>query len=408
MVVSGGQYNHAARDIINVTQNVLSAPSMPAPQAYGPGHQMVSLTDITLHSEVVRGPGYHIHAGELRGCPILARVFHGAKAKSASEHLQNASRLLRYQCPPPFKRAEVCLATALQDDLIRAFRLASKVIEGLVTALSYLDAIDASFDENMFETSHVLLDYEERVIFCPGISPTAPAPAEDRPNRLWNLFNSIAGHIFDSANGILRHGTDLPPTSHGREFVWSVVEHGRIRLEDLLKHIRDTVTAPITFKRVATSGLGSRYHRCVRYGRQQITFGGDPSDNAIIFHTSPLLDSTCQTCGEEMADQSRFMMVSKSSLNAASVSVASTPVVPARPGSVQKNFSAPPAPRIHYLPRSSKQCILRREIAMQGLAHKPVWRCILFLNDIEVGRGWALKAGAARNEASRQALINLT
>ncbi|KAJ7613911.1 hypothetical protein FB45DRAFT_258463 [Roridomyces roridus] len=181
--------------------------------------------DLTL--ELGSGPGYLLHAGEVKGRAVIVKVFNAGP--SAREHLEatvshsrgllhpNVLRIRDRSSPTSsynfiayenafWKAAEGPMAAALKDDLERSIVLGFKLVAGLSSGINYLDAQDLTVPSGV-ENYDVFLDINDRFLFSIDfpLSNTDTSQPEDDTRGSWSLFNALCQKVLRSANRVL-HG----------------------------------------------------------------------------------------------------------------------------------------------------------------------------------------------------------
>ncbi|KAJ7649765.1 hypothetical protein FB45DRAFT_2401 [Roridomyces roridus] len=127
------------------------------------GIKVIRDKHLNLAVEIGGGPGYLLHAGEIKGRAVIVKVFNAGP--TARDHLEatvlrsrgflhpNVLRIRGRSSPTSsyhfiayenafWKAAEGPLAAALKDDLERSIVLGFKLVAGLSSGINYLDAQD--------------------------------------------------------------------------------------------------------------------------------------------------------------------------------------------------------------------------------------------------------------------------
>ncbi|KAJ7649819.1 hypothetical protein FB45DRAFT_1017258 [Roridomyces roridus] len=187
--------------------------------------------DLTL--EIGSGPGYLLHAGEVKGRAVIVKVFNAGP--SAREHLEatvshsrgllhpNVLRIRGRSSPTSsynfiayehafWQAAEGPLAAALKDDLERSIVLGFKLVAGLSSGINYLDAQDLTTIRSraVLQNYNVFLDINDRFLFSIDfpLSNTDTSQPEDDTGDSWSLFNALCQKVLRSANRVL-HEEDI-------------------------------------------------------------------------------------------------------------------------------------------------------------------------------------------------------
>ncbi|KAJ7692843.1 hypothetical protein B0H17DRAFT_1179174 [Mycena rosella] len=194
------------------------------------GIEIIPNRHLKLTLEIGSGPGYFLHAGEIKGRAVIVKVFNaGPTVRSQLESTVTLSRGLMHpnvlriegiSSPASlahfiayenahWKAAEGPLAAALKDDLTRSITLGFKMIAGLSSGMNHLSIQGISLASLGVENFDIFLDINDRFLirFNPPMSAdtdcTENRQLEDNTARSWDIFNSLCQKVLRSANRVL-------------------------------------------------------------------------------------------------------------------------------------------------------------------------------------------------------------
>ncbi|KAJ7649784.1 hypothetical protein FB45DRAFT_885945 [Roridomyces roridus] len=181
------------------------------------GPEVVRYKDLNLTHEIGRGPGYLLHAGNMKRRAVIVKVFNaGTNARKHFEVTANLSRRLLHpnvlriegtSSPTSMhlfiayqdahrKTAEGPLAAALRDDLERSIMLGFKLISSLSSGIDYLSTQGGMLPLEP-ENFDVFLDINDR--FLLSINPPTDANTahhdEDDIRSVWVFFNALCQKV---------------------------------------------------------------------------------------------------------------------------------------------------------------------------------------------------------------------
>ncbi|KAJ6597740.1 SCA7, zinc-binding domain-containing protein [Mycena vulgaris] len=313
---------------------------------------------LKLKLEIGSGPGYLLHAGEVKGRAVIVKIFDGGPA--VLEQLESTVALAKGLMHPNMLRiegvsssaslnhfiayenaywrtAEGPLAAALKGDLAKSVTLGFKMIAGLSSGMNYLSIQGISLGVENFD---IFLDIDDR--FLISIHPSAEGYVgedqnpEDDINRPWVVFNALCQRVLRSANRVL-HNEDiernpevlelehrpslpqkpvepesLPPPSFDsdmeveeapsipvpprREYVWRTIDRGQQSSANIASRIsRDLDTSSLS--KLIWSDMRSA-HRCAGYVREEIILATTMGDSAVVSRDAPSPLEVCSICHE--------------------------------------------------------------------------------------------------------------
>ncbi|KAJ7629748.1 hypothetical protein DFH06DRAFT_1225320 [Mycena polygramma] len=194
------------------------------------GLKIIRTKHLKLSLEIGAGPGYLLHAGEIKGRAVIVKVFDSAP--NARERLESTVALSKELMHPNVlrmegisspqslthfiayedahrKKAEVTLATALREDLTRSIALGFKMIAGLSSAMNYVMRAQGASPWSLgVENFDVLLDINDRFLISLNSSPgpsienntSRDQPVQDNTDRAWAVLNKLCERVLRSAN----------------------------------------------------------------------------------------------------------------------------------------------------------------------------------------------------------------
>ncbi|KAJ7613940.1 hypothetical protein FB45DRAFT_259550 [Roridomyces roridus] len=324
------------------------------------GLEVVRYRDLRLTREIGRGPGYHLHTGNIKLRAVIVKVFNAGK--NARKHWEAAVNLSRRLLHPNVlriegtsaptsihhfvayedahrKTAEGPLAVALREDLEKSIMLGFKMISDLSSGMDYLSTQGITLPQGP-ESFDVFLDINDRFLLNvnpPTDANTTQREQEDKTN-VWTLFNGLCQKVLRSANRVL-HDEDIErkptvfdsscwpailepspvasqdqatvqneeaiPTDRQnvtavpprREFVWRMMD-----LPQSLATIAAQITRDLDLRRVSIHRLvssdGGSIHRCAGYIREEVTLAIRTADSAVVSHDAPTIQEVCSVCHE--------------------------------------------------------------------------------------------------------------
>ncbi|KAJ7649763.1 hypothetical protein FB45DRAFT_1049943 [Roridomyces roridus] len=197
------------------------------------GLEIIRHKDLDLTHEIGGGPGYLLHAGNIKRRAVIVKVFNAGM--NARKHLEATVKLSQRLLHPNVlriegissstsihhfiayedahrKKAEGPLAAALRDDLDKSIVLGFKMISSLSSGINYLhtEGIALALGPENFD---IFLDINER--FLLSINPPTDANVthqeQDDAHNVWTLFNGLCQKVLRSANRVL-HDEDIERT----------------------------------------------------------------------------------------------------------------------------------------------------------------------------------------------------
>ncbi|KAJ7649757.1 hypothetical protein FB45DRAFT_2162 [Roridomyces roridus] len=335
------------------------------------GLKIIRNKNLNLAFEIGSGPGYLLHAGEVKGRAVIVKVFN-AEA-NAREHLEATVALSRGLLHPNvlriagvssstslnhviayenayWKTAEGPLAVALQEDLEKSIVLGFKLIAGLSAGINYL-AVQGLAVPSKVESFDVFLDVNDRFLFCINPSMDTDASLQQDGTDAWKIFNALCQKVLRSANRVL-HDEDIEripvdsslsrnpearrtlvetqgpspsridrpivfpqfheetsrPIPPRREYVWRTVE-----LQQSLATIATQINRDLDLRRTAIRRFAlidaQPIHRCPGYVREEITLATRTVDSAVVFHDTPALQEVCPICHQVQGSTDGFRCI---------------------------------------------------------------------------------------------------
>ncbi|KAJ6474101.1 hypothetical protein DFH09DRAFT_1215920 [Mycena vulgaris] len=193
---------------------------------------------LKLNLQLGSGPGYFLHAGEVKGRAVIVKVFNaGPTVREVHRLLESTVTLSKGLIHPNVLRiegvsspgslinfiayedahwrtAEGPLAAALKDDLTRSVTLGFKMVAGLSAGMNHLSVQGISLASLGVENFDILLDRNDR--FLISVNPRTSSVgtfAEDRRQEddttiSWDVFNALCQKVLRSANRVL-HNEDI-------------------------------------------------------------------------------------------------------------------------------------------------------------------------------------------------------
>ncbi|KAJ7649768.1 hypothetical protein FB45DRAFT_2521 [Roridomyces roridus] len=324
------------------------------------GLEVVRYKDLRLTHQIGCGPGYHLHAGNIKLRAVIVKVFNAGT--NARKHWQAAVSLSRGLLHPNVlriegisaptsvhrfiayedaqgKTAEGPLAAALKEDLDKSIMLGFKMISDLSSGMYYLSTLGVTLPRGP-ERFDVFLDINDRFLLNvnpPTDANTTQREQEDETN-VWTLFNGLCQKVLRSANRVL-HDEDIErkPTvfdsSHSpailepspvasqdqatlqneeaipnnrqnaaavpprREFVWRMMDLPQSLATIAAQITRDLDLRCMSINRLVSSNGGS-IHRCPGYIREEVTLAIRTADSAVVSHDAPTIQEVCSICHE--------------------------------------------------------------------------------------------------------------
>ncbi|KAJ7613985.1 hypothetical protein FB45DRAFT_1064847 [Roridomyces roridus] len=316
---------------------------------------------LNLTLQIGSGPGYFLHAGEIKGRVVIVKVFNvGPRAR---EHLEatvlhskglmhpNVVRIQGRSLPtssyqfivyengnfPYWKAAEDPLAVALRDDLERSIVLGFKLVAGLSSGINYLNVQGLTVPLRV-ENFNVFLDVNDRFLFSIDFPPGDPDTSENRDdaNGAWKLFNALCHKVlryanrvlhdediertpvFDSSTPFLQSSTvpsqdrtiaheeeqampndleEAPSVPPRREYVWRTMAAPQSLATIATQIARDLDVRRASINRLVRSDARS-IHRCPGYVREEVTLATRAADSAVVSHDAPTVQEVCSVCHE--------------------------------------------------------------------------------------------------------------
>ncbi|KAJ6552800.1 hypothetical protein B0H19DRAFT_1377604 [Mycena capillaripes] len=403
------------------------------------GIETIQSKHLKLTHEIDSGPGYLFASGRVKDRAVIVKVFNeGPRAK---KHLKSTVALSKGLLHPNLlrlegvsspvssthfmvyenahrKTADGPLAAALEDNLTKSITLGFKMIAGLSAGINHLSVQGISMATLGEENFDVFLDIDDR--FLISINPRMSAESdaaddrqgEDAPTRAWSVFNALCQKVLRSANRVLHddyierkpvildlvrarsvpqksflsptlaspESFDADVSEPRREYVWRPSERGQQSLASVARRISrqlDLKLSPSINK--VSFANGQSPHRCAGYVREEITLATTTVESAVVSHDAPSPFETCFICGEVVG----FPVLS---FNGPELYKYRTGLNNAAQGWGQ---------RVQYADSQS------------GPLNHPTWASVVYLNEVEYGRGAGSTRGSARERGARQALIAL-
>ncbi|KAJ6597627.1 hypothetical protein DFH09DRAFT_82964 [Mycena vulgaris] len=194
------------------------------------GIKVIRNKHLKLSLELGSGPGYFLHAGEVKGRAVIVKVFNAGptvreqleSTVALSKGLMHPNVLRIEGVSPPaslnhfiayenahWKTAEGPLAAALKDDLTRSVTLGFKMVAGLSSGINHLGLQGISLSSLGPENFDIFLDLNDR--FLISINPPEPTEGscpddgqpEDNTSKCWDVLNLLCQKILRSANHAL-------------------------------------------------------------------------------------------------------------------------------------------------------------------------------------------------------------
>ncbi|KAJ7649774.1 hypothetical protein FB45DRAFT_2719 [Roridomyces roridus] len=330
------------------------------------GPEVVRYKDLNLTHEIGRGPGYLLHAGNMKRRAVIVKVFNAgtnAHKHCSSQHGRfsrhpNVLRIEGTSAPTSIhhfiayedahrKTAEGPLAAALKEDLDKGILLGFKLISSLSSGIDYLSTQGITIPLESFD---VFLDIGDR--FLLGINPpldpnTAEEDTRTAARSVWDLFNALCQKVLRSANRLL-HDEDIertpavfdssprpaeilgpfavpapgqailrneeeaapksPPVPPRREFVWRAMAMPQSLATIAPQITRDLDLRCASIHRLVSSDGGS-IHRCPGYVREEVTLATRTADSAVVSYNAPTIQEVCSVCHEIVTSGEVFRCV---------------------------------------------------------------------------------------------------
>ncbi|KAJ7613936.1 hypothetical protein FB45DRAFT_874123 [Roridomyces roridus] len=290
--------------------------------------EVIGHKDLDLTHEIGGGPGYLLHAGNIKRRAVIVKVFNaGTSARKASQCAMNRSARRR--------TAEGPLAAALRDDLDKSIVLGFKM-----SGINYLNTQGVALPlgpEVLSSNFDVFLDINDR--FLLSINPPAEDQEQDDTRSVWTLFNALCQKVLRSANRLL-HDEDIeriptafdssprspliskyspvpssdqaivenaetistdreeaPQVPPRREYVWRTMD-----VPQSLASIATQISRDLDLRRASINRLTGRdagsIHRCPGYVREEVTLATRMADSAVVSHDAPTIQEVCLVCHE--------------------------------------------------------------------------------------------------------------
>ncbi|KAJ7649773.1 hypothetical protein FB45DRAFT_997050 [Roridomyces roridus] len=322
--------------------------------------EVIRHKDLDLTHEIGGGPGYLLHAGNIKRRAVIVKVFNAGT--SARKHLEatvnlsqrllhpNVLRIEAVSSPTSIhhfiaydnedaqrRTAEGPLAAALRDDLDKSIVLGFKMARVLGrSGINYLNTQGVALPLGP-ENFDVFLDISDR--FLLSINPPAEDQEQDDTRSVWTLFNALCQKVLRSANRLL-HDEDIeriptvfdssprsPPISKSspvpssdqaivenaetiptdreevspvpprREYVWRTMD-----VPQSLASIATQISRDLDLRRASINRLTGRdtgsIHRCPGYIREEVTLATRTADSAVVSHDAPTIQEVCLVCHE--------------------------------------------------------------------------------------------------------------